>query len=191
MTKYNAEFKQAVLRVAEVEGLGSISKICRSFGIPTATYYRWQNEASQARCQEIIATETMPSKETHAYFITAERNKGTYPEATEYSGKWLIFVRTENVDVVWGKIKKATENGLLGDESKVSTARLNPNAVNINEKVICVYTYDFRDIGDVRRIRESLRQLGIISKIPYKADEDTLAGKYRKRGDRRISLYYE
>jgi len=41
------------------------------------------------------------------------------------------------------------------------------------------------------RIRDELRNLGIIAKIPYKSDEDTMIGKYRVRGHTRISKYYE
>jgi hypothetical protein len=48
-----------------------------------------------------------------------------------------------------------------------------------------------RDRQDVMRIRKVLRELGINSKIPYKADKDTYAGKYAKRGNQRISKYYE
>ncbi len=57
--------------------------------------------------------------------------------------------------------------------------------------MICVYTYDALDKADVRQIRSSLRDLGITNKIPYKTDAATLHGRYRKAGDKRISLYYE
>ncbi len=92
---------------------------------------------------------------------------------------------------MWGKIKKATEEGKLSSSAKVATAKPNPNATNPEIKVICVYTYDWTDEDDVRRIREELRKLGIINKIPYKADEDTLSGKYGVKGNTRISKYYE
>ncbi len=58
-------------------------------------------------------------------------------------------------------------------------------------RVICVYTYDYADEADVRRVREELRALGFIDKLSYKADEDTLAGKYAQLGDRNISKYRE
>ena len=74
--------------------------------------------------------------------------------------------------------------------SKVATAKSNPNATNSSIKVICVYSYDWADEGDVMRIRQELRQLGITRKIPYKADEDTDSGKYANQGTKRISKYY-
>jgi hypothetical protein len=125
------------------------------------------------------------------YWIYAMRKRGKYPEATSRSGKWLVFVNIEEIDEVWDKIKKATEEGKLGSDAKVATAIPNPNATNSETKVICVYTYDYADEKDVNRVREELRKLGITKKIPYKADEDTNKGKYAIRGDKKISKYYE
>ncbi|MBU2573155.1 MAG: DUF1917 domain-containing protein [Elusimicrobia bacterium] len=131
------------------------------------------------------------SQITDAYWIYAERKTGQYPEATDRSGKWLIFVPLQNIDAVWERIKTATEEGRLGDSAKVATARPNPNATDSTKKVICVYTYDWQDKEDVMRIRKELRAIGIVWKIPYKSDEDTDAGKYRIAGHTRISKYYE
>jgi hypothetical protein len=132
-----------------------------------------------------------PSEVMCTYWLHAERKSGTYPEATENCGKWLVFVPALQIDEVWANIKLATEEGRLGSSAKVATARPNPNATNPDTKVICVYTYDWTDEEDVRQIRQELRQLGITSKIPYKADEDTYAGKYAIQGHKRISKYYE
>ena len=132
-----------------------------------------------------------PSEVTKVYWIVAGRKKGRYPDPTPFNGKWLAFAPLEKIDETWAKIKKATEDGLLGSSSKVSTARENPNAPNRRTKVVCVYTYDCRDETDLRRIREALRSIGITQRIPYKTDMDTIEGKYVVRGDRRISKYYE
>ena len=132
-----------------------------------------------------------PSEVTDSYWLYAERKEGTYPEHSENGGKWLIFVQLSLVDAVWEKIKRATEEGKLGSSAKVATARPNPNATNPNTKVICVYTYDWTDETDVKRVREELRQLGITSKTPYKADKETYSGIYANRGNKRISKYYE
>lgn len=107
------------------------------------------------------------------------------------SGKWLVFVDRTQVDDIWARIKRATEEGKLGAGAKVSTAKTNPNSTDISKNVICVYTYDWTDKEDVMRIREELRQIGITWKIPYKSDLDTIRGKYRVKGDRRISKYFE
>jgi len=136
-------------------------------------------------------SECKPSEVTDVYWIYARRKKGKYLKSTPRSGKWLIFVDPKNVDKVWAKIKEATEGGKLGDSAKVATAKPNPLAGESEAKVICVYTYDWRDEMDVRKVREELRKLGITNKIPYKVDEDTLSRKYRITGHRRISKYYE
>lgn len=97
----------------------------------------------------------------------------------------------KNVNDVWAKIKNAVEEGRLGDSAKVATAKKNPLANDPNVKVICVYTYDWADEKDVRRIREELKKLGITNKIPYKTDKDTYDGKYSIKGNKNISKYYE
>lgn len=132
-----------------------------------------------------------PSKATNVYWLFAKRKAGGYPAHTMKGGKWLIFTDIKYLDSVWAKIKKATEEGKLGEESKVSTAKQNPKAGNKSKKVICVYTYDHTDKEDVMRIREVLRTLGIRHKIPYKTDFATDRNEYQITGHRGISVYYE
>jgi len=103
----------------------------------------------------------------------------------------LIFVSSHSVDRIWEKIKIATEEGKLGGSAKVATAKINPGFVNSKARVICVYTYDWRDEQDIKRVREELRKIGITRKIAYKTDEDTYQGKYVVTGTERISKYYE
>ncbi len=131
-----------------------------------------------------------PSKVTEVFWLYAQNEAVSYQKSTERSGKWLIFAPNDEIDEAWRKIKEATEKGLLGGSSKASTARPNPNATSSKNKVICVYTYDWKDESDVMRVREELKRLGFTQKIPYKSDEDTLKGKYANRGNTRISKYY-
>lgn len=132
-----------------------------------------------------------PSEATdEGYWLFASRKKGEYPERGLKGGKWLLFANVNDIDELWAKIKKATEEGKLGAEAKVSTPKPKPADIGHKkgEHVICVYTYDYTDEKDVKRIREELRKLGITNKIPYKSDDD---GRYAARGDKRISKYYE
>lgn len=133
--------------------------------------------------------EGKPSEVTEVWWIYARRQVGSYPATTAQNGKWLVFIPTEQVDEVWATIKQATEEGKLGSSSKVATAA--SNHYDSRERVICVYTYDWTDAEDVRRVRAELRKLGITRKIAYKSDEDTLAGKYQATGHTKISKYYE
>ena len=139
-----------------------------------------------------ISSQKIPSKTTSNYWIFAERKNGEYPEHSVRGGKWLIFVSNHNVDRIWAKIRTAVEEGKLGGSAKVATAKVNLDFPGSKTKVICVYTYDWQDEKDVKRVREELRKIGIARKIAYKADADTFEGKYRTAGTaEKISKYYE
>jgi hypothetical protein len=132
-----------------------------------------------------------PTEVFDAYWIFAERRDSkSYPASTERRGKWLLFIKTAEIDEWWSRIKAATENDLLGCSAKVATMRENPNAVSRDTKVICVYTYDVEDDADRTRIRQALRDLGVTWKIPYKTDEATYAGKY-SFNSKRVSTHFE
>src|SRR2546421_10072735 len=90
-----------------------------------------------------------PSQITDVFWLSAARKIGDYPVHTERGGKWLVFVPVPEIDEVWTRVKHATEQGLLGNSAKVSTAAQNPNAKSADGKVICVYTYDWADEHDV------------------------------------------
>ncbi len=138
-----------------------------------------------------LPSEKLSSREVRDYWIYAKRKGGEYPGHTSRGGKWLIFVSNHNIDNTWIKIKTAVEQGKLGTMAKVATAKKNPDARNSNSKVVCVYTYDWDDERDVKRIREALRNIGIARKISYKADGDTEQGRYYTNGNEKISKYYE
>lgn len=131
-----------------------------------------------------------PSSVLDEYWLFAQRGTSGYPSPTDRSGKWLVFVRSNEVDEVWAKIVLALNSGKLGEQAKVSTARPNPNSANPDKRVICVYTYDADDTDDVMRVRATLRELGFEAPIAYKPDTATSAGHYEVRGSKRISKYY-
>ncbi len=93
-----------------------------------------------AREEFELLMEKIPSNNTKDYWIFAfspiykgeelsrthiriKRKVETMEKSELKTGKWLIFVNRENVDKVWNKIKFATEEGFLGIEAKVSTAK--------------------------------------------------------------------
>jgi Bles03-like protein len=132
-----------------------------------------------------------PSEERVPFFLWAYARRTGYPAPTERSGKWLVYVPRSDVDEVWPKIREALDAGKLGECTKVSTARPNPNSPGPRRHVICVYTYDSDDVQDVKRVRASLRELGFVGRLSYKPDADTRAGRYKNRGHRGISKYLE
>ncbi len=141
------------------------------------------------------STERPPSRETDAFWIDAFRlhasRRGRTIRKAASGGKWMIFVPRARIDDLWATIRKATEEGYLGDHAKVSTARPNPNSADPSKHVICVYTDDAEDEADIREVRQALRDLGVSWKIPYKSDAATRAGKYQVRGNTRIASFYE
>jgi hypothetical protein len=136
--------------------------------------------------REVINT-LQPSEETTPFFLWAFARGIRYPAPTKRSGKWLLFVPKADVDEVWPRLREALDTGRLGACAKVSTARPNLNSPDPKRHVICVYTYDSKDIKDKNRVLASLRELGFKGSIPYKTDEDTRAGHYKVRGHRKIS----
>lgn len=93
------------------------------------------------------------------------------------SGKWLVFTPPDDHDDVWDKIRAATEIGGLGYAAKAATA-LQGQANRAGALVTCVYTHDYEDHDDVRRVLAALRGLGVESRLSYKSDEATLQGTY-------------
>lgn len=132
-----------------------------------------------------------PSTETDVLWLTKRCLAGEHPEIGPNGGKWLIFIDRADVDEWWEKISAAVDGGLLGRVAQVSTARPNPNSADPSKHVVCVYSYDYSDVADVTRIRGALRELGVTWRIAYKTNEATKAGKYKVRGDSRVSQYWE
>ena len=114
------------------------------------------------RMMPTSTTERKPSEVTDAFWLCAQGPPGR-PNVVGQGGKWLVFVSHKYVDTVWAQIKQSTEAGRLGPAAKVATARPNSNARDPRSRVICVYTYDWKDEADVKRVREELRRLGITS----------------------------
>jgi len=132
-----------------------------------------------------------PMDEYENYWLFAYKKRGRkrYVDG-QASGKWLVFVHKDQVNEAWDKIRKATEDGLLGDKSKCATAKENPNALNSDEKVICVYTNDYLDKEDVFRVLKSLRDIGFMQGIAYKTYIATRTRQYSWNSSGRVSLYY-
>ncbi|KAF2773659.1 DUF1917-domain-containing protein [Teratosphaeria nubilosa] len=91
-------------------------------------------------------------------------------------GKWMIFPKIDKLPRTWRLVAKATAQGRLGHTSKCAT--YDPNDTK-DERVICVYTYDFTDTTDVRKVLDGLAELGLVDGhfgIYYKCDAYTYLG---------------
>ncbi|EEP82737.1 predicted protein [Uncinocarpus reesii 1704] len=92
------------------------------------------------------------------------------------TGKWMLFPSAESLDETWAAVADATAKGTLGIEAKVATDP--ENGASSKPRLICVYTRDFWDKEDVRRVLLKLVDMGVVSKakgssarpIYYKCD---------------------
>lgn len=89
------------------------------------------------------------------------------------AGKWLLYRAPEAIDDLWPQLKESVQAGRLGISMKASTP---VTGVQEAAGLICVYTKDWRDIADIRRVVAGLRALGITDRLYYKADAQTLIG---------------
>jgi hypothetical protein len=130
----------------------------------------------------------MPGKTFTMHWIVQDA-PDVHPDAIEdeLAGKWLIFLPPEEIDAAWIQVRDATCRNELGISAKVSTARPNPDSRD-NRKVIYVYTPDWRDEGDVMRVRERLRELGFTDRIGYKRNIETYKGEYSEKG-KKVTFY--
>ncbi|MBX3256364.1 MAG: DUF1917 domain-containing protein [Chitinophagaceae bacterium] len=132
-------------------------------------------------------TELMDDYWVYASVIKVKRHPQKYKHTK--SGKWLVFSNVSDHDNIWQKIKRATQDGILGVSAKAATSKPSPNAPSADEKVICVYTYNWLDVDDVYRVERSLRKIGIGQTLYYKTDDDTISGQYKVNGAKNISKY--
>lgn len=89
------------------------------------------------------------------------------------SGKWMLFPSPGRVDAVWKAVVEATVDGDLGNGAKVAT-----DAGDRRARGMMIYTRDYEDIEDVRRVLEKLKELELVNTeqrlgIYYKADAFT------------------
>jgi Basophilic leukemia-expressed protein Bles03 len=119
----------------------------------------------------------LPSQVTDDYWVYADCPAAEGADASS-TGKWLVFVPAGRIDWWWEQIRLATEQGRLGISAKAATARVSELAVSPRMKLICVYTRNWQDRDDVRRVLRQLRDLGVSWRLSYKTDEATLSGVY-------------
>ncbi|KAI9658109.1 MAG: hypothetical protein M1829_006834 [Trizodia sp. TS-e1964] len=93
------------------------------------------------------------------------------------SGKWMLFPYPDDLTYTWSVIAKGTVFDELGIAAKVGTDNGQGNRVN---RLICVYTRNFADEKDVRRVLNRLAELKVLPRknrsIYYKPDVYTHLG---------------
>lgn len=88
------------------------------------------------------------------------------------SGKWMLFPTADYVDSIWKTVVTALDEGKLGNTAKVATDDGSGHA-----RLICVYTEDFADKEDVKRVLRALAEKDLVNAesrpIYYKCDAYT------------------
>lgn len=93
------------------------------------------------------------------------------------SGKWMLFPLMDDLDRVWRAVCKGVDSGKLGTTAKVATNGGEVrNEREANLRLICVYTKDFSDERDVRRVLDALLEMKLV-KLP---EDDMGHGIYYK-----------
>ncbi|KAI9891640.1 MAG: hypothetical protein M1814_002574 [Vezdaea aestivalis] len=89
------------------------------------------------------------------------------------SGKWMLFPPEDAVTRVWATVAKAVVDNELGVQAKVATWRSRDSPI----RLVCIYTKDFSNVADVKRVLRKLSQLGLVARekqaIYYKCDAYT------------------
>jgi hypothetical protein len=71
----------------------------------------------------------------------------------------MLFCDAHVVNVMWETVARATANNELGIAAKVAPRDgENPK----KERLICIYTNDFKDRQDVGRVLQRLRELRLV-----------------------------
>lgn len=89
-------------------------------------------------------------------------------------GKWMLFFKPDQADEKWEEIARATAQGKLG-----CSAKINPTKELTQDALCCIYTKNFADKDDVKRVLTSLKEMGFHVRSGYKPDFFTHLDIYR------------
>lgn len=133
----------------------------------TAASHRAAHEKSSAKTTAPLTRKlNVLRRELEANILAAARESGVT------AGKWMLFPTAKSVDSIWETIATAVANGDMGDGAKVATDDGSGKA-----RLICVYTHDFGDKEDVKRVLGTLVNEGLVDErekpIYYKCDAFT------------------
>lgn len=81
----------------------------------------------------------------------------------------MLFPSPQDVNRVWRVVAQAVIDNRLGTSAKVAT----DNGTGAANRLVCVYTKDFRDTDDILRVLKELIAMGL-------QEEDSIRGIYYK-----------
>lgn len=72
----------------------------------------------------------------------------------------MLFCSAQEVNDVWATVAHATAANELGIAAKVAPKPLDGDSRR--ERLVCIYTADFKDKADVGRVLQKLRELKLV-----------------------------
>eukprot|EP00984_Skeletonema_dohrnii_P020348 scaffold9889_cov96-Skeletonema_dohrnii-CCMP3373.AAC.2 len=105
------------------------------------------------------------------------------------NGKWLLYVKAEDIEMDWPKIRNAIIEGKLG-----STAKISDTPDERGSHVVCIYCPNFLDKDDLLRVRRSIsNDVGMYktSVLRFKLDAVTYLDLYAKNQWKLKTTSYE
>ncbi|KAJ4303597.1 hypothetical protein N0V90_002496 [Kalmusia sp. IMI 367209] len=86
-------------------------------------------------------------------------------ETNVLSGKWMLFPPLEDLNRVWRLVVDGVINDRLGPTAKVA-----PDEGKSDDRLICIYTKDFRDKDDITRVLREIASMGVTGQRRKKID---------------------
>ena len=89
------------------------------------------------------------------------------------AGKWMLFRAPADINRIWALVATAVASGELGHAAKVAS---DDGSGDSKSRLICIYSEDFSDREDVKRVLLALRRMGLVTGdrgIYYKTDAFT------------------
>ena len=115
--------------------------------------------------------------ENMAYWLNVFYGKITKPSYKE--GKWMLFVKEENLEDCWNKLLEGMNKKVFTTMKCSIPNENNPHNVP-GVAAIMVYTYDYQDTEDIKKVLKFLLDNGLDygEELQYKADYQTRQSKY-------------
>ncbi len=109
----------------------------------------------------------VPTQASGYGFLWARRS---FFDSTRRTGKWCVSCTAEQVDELWLSMSKAVAAGEL-----LAALASTPGqaATHGGTYLVAVFTKDWTDIADMKRVREMLHRAGVVHEIGYKRDLET------------------
>ncbi len=145
------------------------------------------DEATVALGRAIVDFRSKVSEDGKSVVIPLEKGRYEVPLTVEaidklavrtgiLGGKWLVYRVRDEIDSVWLTIARATFNRTLGTGAKVSTSEED----KAKRHVICIYTRNYLELDDVKRVRGLLKDMGFTESLCYKPDIYTYLDIYHE-----------